>query len=258
MIKPFLAIGLLLGVLNTTTAVLPQVIKIGSDTSYAPYEWLDVDGTAKGFEVELTDAMCQHLGVKCVFVATDFDGLIPSLQSEKVDMLVSALAMTEKRQRQIAFSDKIFAVAPRLIAPKGADLQPTADSLRGKNVGVEQGTTQESYANAVWRNQGVNVIAYQNQHLVYEDLVAGRLDASLQDQVAGEEGFLKQEKGKDFAFTGPAINDTKYFGVGTGFGFRKGDDELREAFNQALIAIRADGTYQAIAAKYFDFDIYGG
>lgn len=248
--------GLVMTMANSF-AKLPDTIKIGSDASYAPYEWQDVNGDVVGFDVDLTYAMCDRIQIKCVFIPTDFDGLIPSLQSKKIDMIVSALAMTEKRQRQIDFSDKVFAIMPRLIAAKDSDLHPTVESLKGKNIGVEQGTTQESYANAVWRSKGVNIVPYQNQQQVYADLVAGRLDAALQDQVAGNEGFLKQEFGKNFAYAGEAIHDYKYFGVGTGFGFRKGNNELREAFNQALAEILADGTYQTIAAKYFDFDIYG-
>ncbi|STE95807.1 lysine-arginine-ornithine-binding periplasmic protein [Escherichia coli] len=80
---------------------------------------------------------------------------------------------------------------------KGSPIQPTLDSLKGKHVGVLQGSTQEAYANETWRSKGVDVVAYANQDLVYSDLAAGRLDAALQDEVAASEGFLKQPAGKD-------------------------------------------------------------
>lgn len=94
-----------------------------------------------------------------------------------------------------------------MIAAKGSPIQPTLDSLKGKHVGVLQGSTQEAYANETWRSKGVDVVAYANQDLVYSDLAAGRLDAALQDEVAASEGFLKQPAGKDFAFAGPSVKD---------------------------------------------------
>lgn len=240
-----------------TLAKLPESVKIGSDTSYAPFEYRDSNGEIAGFDVDLTNEMCHRLNLTCRYVSVDLDGLIPSLLSRKIDLIVSALSITEKRQKQIAFSDKLFAVNSRLIAPEGSLLVPTVASLKGKRVGIEQGSTQEQYANAHWRPEGVVVVYYQNQLQIYSDLKAGRLDASFQDEVTADEGFLKQPQGKGFAFAGESVADEHYFGVGTGIGFRKQDTELREAFNRVLAEMLADGTYKKINDKYFDFDIYG-
>ncbi|MEF7815504.1 transporter substrate-binding domain-containing protein, partial [Escherichia coli] len=171
--------------------------------------------------------------------------------------IISSLSITDKRQQEIAFSDKLYAADSRLIAAKGSPIQPTLDSLKGKHVGVLQGSTQEAYANETWRSKGVDVVAYANQDLVYSDLAAGRLDAALQDEVAASEGFLKQPAGKDFAFAGSSVKDKKYFGDGTGVGLRKDDAELTAAFNKALGELRQDGTYDKMAKKYFDFNVYG-
>lgn len=237
-------------------AKLPDSIKIGSDTSYAPFDYIDANGEITGFNIELTKALCERVNIKCNFATTDFNALVPSLLSRKIDMISSSFTITEKRQKQIAFSNPTFAVNSRLIAKASDNLLPTVDSLKGKRVGVEQGTTQEYFANEVWRPNGVTIVPYQNQLQVFSDLVAGRLDATLQDEVTGSESFLKQPQGKDFAFAGGALSDEKYFGVGTGLGFRKADNELREAFNKALVEILADGTYKKINDKYFEFNIY--
>lgn len=73
------------------------------------------------------------------------------------------MSITEKRQQEIAFTDKLYAANARLIAPKGSKLLPTVDALKGKSVGVLQGTTQEAYANAMWQPKGITVVPYQNQ-----------------------------------------------------------------------------------------------
>ena len=71
------------------------------------------------------------------------------------------------------------------------------------------------------------------------------------------EGLLKTDQGKDFAFVGPAYSDQKWFGLGSGIAIRKSDNDLRDQLNAAIDAIRANGTWDKIAAKYFDFDVYG-
>ncbi|MNT75116.1 Lysine-arginine-ornithine-binding periplasmic protein precursor [compost metagenome] len=88
-------------------------------------------------------------------------------------------------------------------------------------------------------------------------MLSGRLDGVLADVFPLNEGFLKTENGKSYEFVGPVLNDPKYFGEGAGIAVRKGDDALREKFNNAIKALRENGKYQQIQAKYFDFDIYG-
>ncbi|MNJ70008.1 Histidine-binding periplasmic protein precursor [compost metagenome] len=122
---------------------------------------------------------------------------------------------------------------------------------------MEQGSTQEAYAKAVWGKKGVEVLSYQNQDQVYADLVVGRLDASLQGAIQASYGFLGTAPGKDFEFAGATLDDPHFFGVGDGIGLRKSDVELREDLNKALATILANGTYARINKKYFDFDVYG-
>lgn len=156
-----------------------------------------------------------------------------------------ALAPDEKRLAQIAFTDKINDVPPRLVARRGTNLLPTAESLKGKSVGVEQGSTQETYARTYWEPKGVTVRAYQTQDLVYQDLLSGRLDASLQSSVQADLGFLKTAKGAGFEFAGPPLHDPKTLGVGSAIGVRKDDDALRQQINQALASLIRDGTLSA-------------
>ncbi|CBA32484.1 lysine/arginine/ornithine ABC transporter substrate-binding protein ArgT [Cronobacter turicensis] len=257
--KKVLAFSLLLGLSTSASvfAALPQTVRIGTDATYAPFSSKDAKGDFVGFDIDLGNEMCKRIQVKCTWVGSDFDSLIPSLKAKKIDAIISSLSITEKRQKEIAFSDKLYAADSRLIAAKGATIQPTIESLKGKHVGVLQGSTQEAYANEKWRGKGVDVVAYQNQDLIYSDLSAGRLDAALQDEVAASEGFLKQPAGKEYAFAGPSVKDKNYFGDGTGVGLRKDDAELKAAFDKALGEIRKDGTYDKMAKKYFDFNVYG-
>lgn len=232
-------------------------IRIGVDPTYAPFESKAPSGQLVGFDIDLGNALCAKMHAKCEWVESDFDGLIPALSVKKIDAIISSLSITDKRKEQIAFSDKLFNTPSRMIAKDGSGLMPTVDSLKGKRVGVEQGTIQETYVKTYWQPKGVTLVPYQNQDQVYSDLASGRIDAAFQDEVQANIGFLKTPRGKGFAFAGPSVDDRKTLGEGAGVGLRKSDDDLRTQLNAAIKAIRADGTYDKIAKKYFDFNVYG-
>lgn len=231
-------------------------IRFGTNASYAPFESKAANGKLVGFDIDLGNAICTKLKAKCVWIENDFDGLIPALKAKKFDGVLSSLSVTEARQKEIAFSDKIYNTPTRMVAKKGNGIMPTAASLKGKRVGVEQGTIQEAYARAHWAPAGVTVTPYQNQDQVYQDLMYGRLDATLQDAVQADLGFLKTMKGRDYAFSGPSLLDPKTLGAGVAIGLRKEDADLKVSINKALAEIIKDGTYKKLEQKYFSFSIY--
>ncbi|NLP60072.1 ABC transporter substrate-binding protein [Paraburkholderia sacchari] len=232
-------------------------VRFGVDPTYAPFEYKAPDGKVVGFDVDLGNEICRRIQAKCVWVESDFDGMIPALKARKFDGVLSSMSKTEKRMKEIDFSTKLFHDPTNLVAKTGSGLLPTAESLKGKNVGVEQGTTQETFGKTYWEPKGVNIVSYKNQDLVEQDLLAGRLDASLQDTVMAKNGFLKKPAAKDFSLAGPAIEDEKTLGHGTAVGLRKEDTDLKARIDGAIAGMLKDGTYKKIEEKYFDFDVYG-
>ena len=125
---------------------------------------------------------------------------------------------------------------------------------RGKTVGVQQGTIQETFAKQKLAPNGVNVQSYQNQDQVYADLVSGRIDVAMQDMLQAEGGFMKSPQGKGYVNT--AIHD-ELLPADTAVGIRKGNDEFKTFVNKGIAAIHADGTYDKIQKKYFgDLNLY--
>nr|WP_217910432.1 ABC transporter substrate-binding protein [Paraburkholderia youngii] len=234
-----------------------STIRFGVDASYPPFESKGADGKLVGFDIDLGNEICKRVGAKCVWVENDFDGMIPALKAKKFDGVLSSMSMTPQRAEQIAFSSKLFNTPTRLVAKQGSGILPTAESLKGKTVGVEQGTIQETYAKTYWEPAGAKVVPYQNQDQVYADLISGRLDAALQDAVQADQGFLKTPRGKGFAFVGQDLNDPKILGSGAGIGMRKEDTDLKAKVDKAIADMIKDGTYKKIEKKYFDFDVYG-
>lgn len=153
-------------------------IRLAVDPTYPPLEYKLPDGTLAGFGIDITNALCAELHARCVWVESSFDGMIPGLLARKFDVIASSMTITPKRQQQIAFTNRISNAPARLVARKGSPLLPTADALKGKRVGVEQGSAQADYAIANWQRAGVQIVSYPNQDQVYADLVTGRLDAA--------------------------------------------------------------------------------
>ena len=229
-----------------------STVRFGVDASYAPFESKAPDGKLVGFDIDLGNEICKRMNAKCVWVEQDFDGMIPGLKAKKFDGVLSSMTITPQRAEQIAFSAKLFNTPTRLVAKKGSSLAPTADTLKGKSVGVEQGTIQETYAKENWAPKGVNVVPYQNQDQVYADLISGRLDAALQDEVQADLGFLKTPRGAGFQFAGKEIPTGA-----AAIGLRKEDTDLKAKIDKAIADMIKDGTYKKLESKYFDFDVYG-
>ena len=139
---------------------------------------------------------------------------------------------------------------------KSAALTATQAGLKGKRIGVQRTTVHDRFATDTFKDS--EIVRYAKQDDVFLDLMSGRLDAVLVDQVAASLGFLPLPAARDFAFFGPVYIEPRYFGYGAGVGLRKTDTALRDEFNAAIKAIRANGVYKKINDKYFSFDIYGG
>lgn len=227
-----------------------ETLRVGADLTYPPFQYRDVNGTPTGFEIDITNAVCKAVAVKCEVVVSSFDAEIPSLMAKKVDF-ISPLGATTKRKKSIDFSNFIYHVPSQLVAHKGSTLQPTPDSLQGKNIAVQQGSIQEMYANKYWAPKGVSVKTYPDQDVIYQDLAAGRLDGALSPAVAVTFGFLRKPEGKDFALTGPEVRDDVLFSIGSAYGVRKGDEKTQKLLNEGLAKIMADGTWQKIKQHYF-------
>lgn len=256
MLKNSLALTLLgLAITSCTAYAAGETLRVAADLSYPPFQFRDAQGTPSGYEIDVTNAICKEIQVKCDYVVTSFDAEIPSLMAKKVDF-ISPQGATDKRRKVIDFTDYVYHIPTKLVVHKGSPLLPTADSLRGKRVAVQQGSIQEMYANTYWLPKGVDVVAYGDQDTIYQDLVAGRLDAALSPAVAVTYGFLNKPEGKDFTLTGPEVRDDKLFSIGSAYGVRKDDGKTKALIDQGLAKIIADGTWDKIRMKYFgDLDI---
>ena len=230
-------------------------MKVGfAAENYAPFTEKGADGNWKGWEVEIKDALCAAMNEKCTVVEIAWDGIIPALTSKKMDVIIASMSITDERKKTIDFSDKYYQTPAVIVAPKSSNISSDPASVKGKIVGVQVSTIHANYVEKHFKDSEAKTYNTFDEHNHY--LFAGRVDAVVGDSLAMQP-FLTSDAGKDFEIKGQ-LNDVEVFGLGVGVGLRKEDTELKAKINEAIAKIRADGTYDKISKKYFDFDIYGG
>jgi arginine/ornithine transport system substrate-binding protein len=232
-------------------------VRVGTEGAYPPFNFIDSDGKLQGFDVDIANALCAAAKLDCEFVVQDWDGIIPGLLAKKFDAIIASMSITEERKKKVDFTEMYYNSPAKFVTKAGANTEITKEGLKGKVVAVQRATIHENFLRDNFGDV-IEIRSYATQDEANADLAAGRVDLVLADSIALDEGFLKTDAGKGFAFTGPGFSDPKWFGDGAGIAVRKGDDELREALNKAIQQIRADGTYKKINDKYFEFDVYGG
>ena len=250
-----LAAGVLTAGIGAAQAQDDPVLRIAVEGEYPPFSEVDPNGNLIGFDVEIANALCEKMNRKCEMLQNGWDTIIPALLENKYDAIVASMSITEERKKRVDFTQKYYSTPARFVAKDGADFEPTTDGLEGKVVGLQKGTTHQCYMEKHFPD--VELRLYDDQTDVFRDLANGRLDGQLSDSILALEGFLNTDDGEGYAFLGGDQYDKECYGEGEGIAVRKEDDDLKGAFNAAIKAIRADGTYDAINAKYFEFDIYG-
>ncbi len=239
-----------------TTGMASADVKIGiAAEPYPPFAEKAADGSWQGWEIEMIGAICAAMDEECEIVPVAWDGIIPALLSEKMDVIMASMSITEERMKTISFSDKYYNTPAVLVGPKSMELTGDPASLDGKYVGVQVSTTHANYVEAHFGGSA-DVKSYNTFDEHNQDLVAGRVDAVVGDSLAFQD-FLDSDAGQGFEIKAE-LSDVAIFGPGVGGGIRKDDTELRDKMNAAIQKIRDDGTYKAISDKYFDFDIFGG
>ncbi len=243
-------------VTGTATAKDWKKVRIGVEGAYPPFSYVKPDGTLAGFDIDIAKALGEAMGAEVVLVAQNWDGIIPALLARKYDAIIASMSITEERKKKVAFSNKYYKTPAKFVCKKGAIPEFSKEALRGKQVGVQRATIHDRYLTDNY-GDAVKIKRYGSQDEAYLDLMAGRVDLLLADSVALSDGFLKKPNGSGYTFVGPDLTDPKWFGAGAGVAIRKKDKDLVEKFNKAIETIRANGVYEKIQSKYFDFDVYG-
>jgi polar amino acid transport system substrate-binding protein len=218
-------------------------LKVCSDIPYPPFEFVDESSPIgySGFDIELIAAIAGELGREVEIVEAGFDALTSgaAMAAGQCEVAIAAMTITAERAEQIDFSDVYYEAIQSLLVPEGSAITSISGLVAGVRVGVQSGTTGEEYAQE--NVPGAEIVGFENPGDLLTALIAGTLDAVLQDAPVNE----------NHASSNPTVVVETYdTGESYGIAFAKGDP-LRAEVNAALAALRADGTYDALFDKYF-------
>ncbi|EJO4028855.1 arginine ABC transporter substrate-binding protein [Vibrio cholerae] len=230
--------------LVSASAAAQQEIKFVMEATYAPFEYMDEKNQIQGFDVDLANALCKQLEAKCSFHNQAFDSLIPALKFKRYDAAISAMDITEARLEQVNFSNPYYdnSAAFVSLAGKVAD-QAT---LKGKRVGVQNGTTHQSFL--LEQRSDVVAVPYSSYQDAFIDMKNGRIDSVFGDTAVVAEWFKGDNK---LEYVGERVTNPQYFGNGFGIAVNKDNQALLDQLNAALEAVKENGEYAAIFNKYF-------
>jgi polar amino acid transport system substrate-binding protein len=223
-------------------------IKVGSDIAYAPVEFYENGNEVKGIDPDLAAALGKELGVKFTFVNTTFDGIIPALLSKRFDVIMSAMSVTEEREKQISFLSYFNAGTSILVKKGNPQAIQSLDDLCGKTVALQKGTTQEEVAKAQQAKCGDQKLTLRTFDRDTEALLqvkSGAAVADMNDFPVAAYNAQTSGGGNDFEVVGEQIDAGPY-----GIGLRKEDAELRTALQAALKKVVENGEYDKVLAKW--------
>jgi polar amino acid transport system substrate-binding protein len=223
-------------------------VVVCSDMTYPPEEYL-TGNTPMGSDVEIGTAMGKLLGVQFQFQNTGFDGIIAALLAKRCDVIISGLTQTPERAKQIDFVHYMD-VGMSLLVKKGNPAGVTnLDSLSGKTVAVETGTTEKDVLakqNKKFASAGkppVKIQIFAKDTDAAQALATGKVDAYFTD--APPAAYYIKKAPDTFAFGGPQLEVAPI-----GFGLRKDETELQAALEKAVHKLYADGTIPGILKKW--------
>ena len=222
-------------------------LSVCSDVPYPPFEDFDKSAPTgfKGFDVDIVEAIAKQLDLKVEIKDSSFDALQSglALNSNQCDMAASAMTITPEREQRIGFSDGYYSSEQSLLVPSDSSITGIAD-LAGKKVGVQKGTTGESYAND--NASDADIVVFPSDGEMYAALKAGQVDALLQDLPVNLDH--QNDPKEPGAFKVVETYDT---GEEYGLAMKKTNTGLITAVDKALKTLKDDGEYKKIYDSYF-------
>jgi cystine transport system substrate-binding protein len=222
-------------------------IKVALEGTYPPFNYKDQkSGELAGFDVDVAKLLAAKLGVKTEFVTSEWASILAGLQAGKYDVIVSQVTVNPKREQAFDFSVPYGYSMPQLVVRKDEKAQyATLADLKGKRLGVGQGSVYEQQAKAV---PGIDVRSYPAAPENLRDLAVGRVDAALNDSLMT--AYLL--KASDLPIkAGAKVGKVEKVAAA----FKKGNPQLKAAIDKALAEAAADGSLKAISVKWFGVDV---
>ena len=225
---------------NTSTA---KVLKVGAETTFPPFEFQDE--TSKdyvGFDIDLAKAIGKQIGYEVQIQNIGFDGLIPALDAGNIDMIASAMTITDERAKKVNFSKPYYKSGLSIVVNSSNNSINSFKDLEGKRIAVQIGTTSAEEARKI---KNAQVREFNSNSEAYMELKNNGVDAVVNDLPVNAY-YLTKTGAKDAKLVGEVANSEDY-GIATA----KKNTELNEKINKALDELKKNGEYEKIYVKWF-------
>ncbi len=221
---------------------LKDTYTVASDTSFVPFEFKE-NGEYVGFDIELINAIADEVGFDIQLETTNFDGIIPGLQTGSFDIAIAGITITDDRKKTVDFSDPYYDAGLRIgVSVDNKDINGIED-LKGKTVATRLGSTSADY---IKKNiEGAEASQFEQLDQVYLAVENGSADAVLYD--SPNVAYYIQTKGEDSLKLVGELYQAEQYGIA----FAKGQDELVSKVNEALSTLKESGKYDEIYEKWF-------
>jgi len=216
------------------SAMAQDVVRMGTEGAYPPWNFINDAGAVDGFERELGDELCKRAELNCEWVTNEWDSIIPNLVSGNYDVIIAGMSITDERDEVIDFTQAYTPPDPSTFAAVSADVD-----LAGGVIAAQTGTIQAGYV----AETGATLVEFATPDETIAAVVNGEADAVLAD-----DSFIRTalEANGDLQVVG----DPVALGGGVGMGIRESDAELRGKFDAAIAAMKADGSLNNMIAKW--------
>ncbi|WP_313468847.1 ABC transporter substrate-binding protein/permease [Streptococcus parasuis] len=221
-----------------------DTIDIVFDNAYAPFEFKDSDQVYKGLDVDIINEVAKRSGWKMNQSFPGFDAAVNAVQSGSADALMAGTTITEARKQVFTFSDPYFDTKI-IVATTKANKISSYEDLKGKTVGVKNGTTSQTFLEENKNKYGFSIKTFDTGDLMYNSLATGSVNAVMDDEAVIQYAI---QQGQDLSLDIPGEPIGSF-----GFSVKKGSkyEYLVDDFNKALAEMKEDGTYETIMNKWF-------
>lgn len=215
---------------------------VGMELAYPPFEMTDPQGQPAGISVDLAHDLGKQIGRDVEIENIPFHGLIPSLQTHKIDLIISSMTATPERAKSIAFSDPYLTTGLCLLVGKGSPIQTIADADQpGRTIAVKQGTTGHVYATDKIKKARVLVLDKEDACVL--EVVQGKADAFIYDQISTYENWRRNQE-TTRAILKPFTQESWAVGL------RLDDTNLLNSVNQFFKEYKASGGFNRLGDRY--------
>jgi len=215
-------------------------IRVATDATWPPFEYVDDQNKIVGFDIDLMDAIAAKAGLKIEYVNVGFDPLLAGMATGTYDAAISSITIKPERAESMLFTDPYY-VAGQMIVVKASNTAITGEStLAGKALGAQLGTTGEALAQEI---PNANVKSYNQIGLAIQDLMNGQVDAVICDTPIAE-NYVKKNSAA-LKIVGGALTTEDY-----GIAVAKGKEDLLKKINDGLKAVKAEGLIDTLVQKW--------